>query len=248
MNKTQENVKVLTEDINQIWNPKRFELIREPHVIGEITQKEDFLKGIQSVLDMPIKIPNSDIRIPSDLDTPSIREIVDKALEFEKGINPNWNNYYTYLTVHHSFVESDSTQRRAGAHIDGMQGVRYKDKLPVCHSYLVSNAIPTCFFNHPFPSNLDERTQNWFYEFDRVKDYTKATYSKPFEINLMTAYSVHESTFAKEDTLRTFVRLEFSLKEFNRIGNSINPLFKDELNWKYQDLSIPKHLAINEFN
>lgn len=241
-----ENLAILKEDINQVWNPERFNLTRNPHVIGSIKQKEDFLKDIRSVLDMPIKIPNSDILIPKDIDTPSIREIVDKALAFEQTINPNWGNYYTYLTIHHSFVKANSTQRRAGAHIDGMQGVCYKEKLPVCHSYLVSNTTPTCFFNHPFPSNLDEATQNWFYEFDKVKDYTKASYSKPFEINLMTAYSVHESTFAKEDTVRTFVRIEFSLKEFNRIGNTINSLFN--LDWRYEDLSIPKNLAIDNFD
>lgn len=42
----------------------------------------------------------------------------------------------------------------------------------------------------------------------------------------MTAYNVHESTAASTSGLRTFVRLEFSLKKFDREGNTINPLFE----------------------
>ena len=241
-----DNLKLLQEDILESWNPERFGLVRYPHVVGELKEKKDLLKSMPSVLDMPIKIPNSEVRIPENLNRASIQEIVDTCLEFEKKINPNWQDYYLYLTVHHSFVEAAKTQRRAGAHIDGMQGVRYPEKFPVCHSYLVSNAVPTRFFNHTFPTDLCEKSQNWFYEFDKVKDYQDSSLSKPFEINLMTAYSVHESTPATEDTIRTFIRLEFSRKKFDRRGNSINPLF--DLDWDYQERSIPAHLAIENFN
>lgn len=94
--------------------------------------------------------------------------------------------------------------------------------------------------------DLCENTQNWFYEFDKVKDYNKSVLSKPYEVNLMTAYNVHESTVSEEEGIRTFVRLEFSLKKFDRIGNSIN----EELNlgWDYVDRSIPEHLKINIFD
>ncbi|WP_336769774.1 hypothetical protein [Bacillus bombysepticus] len=240
------NLTVLIEDIKQKWNPKRFNLVRHPHSVGELQHKDCLIEPKRSVLDMPIKIPNSDVRIPTDLNTPSLLEMVEKCLEFEKSINPNWNDYYMYLTVHHSYVEKATTQRRGGAHIDGMQGERYTEKLPACHSYLVSNAVPTKFYNHPFPSNLCERTQNWFYELDKVKDENTSTLSKPFEINLMTVYNVHESTQATTSGLRTFIRLEFSLKQFDRIGNSINPLF--DLNWELKERSIPKHLAKDMFN
>lgn len=195
---------------------------------------------------MPIKIPNSDIRIPNQLNNASINEIVTTCLNFEKKINSKWQEYYLYLTVHHSFVAASETQRREGAHIDGMQGTRYHEKFPVCHSYIVSNIVPTRFFNHKFPSNLSEEAQNWFYEFDKVKDYRKSSLTKPFEINLMTAYSVHESTPAIEDVTRTFVRLEFSRKVFDRLGNTINPLF--DLDWNYQERSMPSHLAVENFD
>ncbi|MGN4724183.1 hypothetical protein ACTFR8_24410 [Bacillus cereus group sp. MYBK15-3] len=241
-----ENLDILIEDIRTKWNPERFGIVRYPHPVAVVRDRESFGQKIRSVLDMPIKLPNSDVRIPRDLQTPGIIEVVNTCLEFEKGINPNWEDYYLYLTVHHSPVKKASTQRRAGAHIDGMQGERYPDKLPVCHSYVVSNAIPTRFYHHPFQTNLCEMTQNWFCEFDKVKDKKRSVLAKPFEINLMTAYSVHESTATSKDVLRTFVRLEFSLKKFDRKGNSVNPLF--DLDWNYQEREIPKHLAQGIFD
>lgn len=240
------NKELLIEDISSKWNAERFKYIRKPEYVSEVESKEDFDKSIRSVLDMPIKIPHSDIRIPIDLKTKSILEIVDKVIKFEKEINNNYEDYYMYLTVHHSDVQAGTSQRRLGAHIDGMQGERYKDKLKVCHSYLVSNEVPTCFFIQEFPTNLCDKTQNWFYEFDKVKDYNKSMLSKPYEINLMTAYNVHESTESTVNTLRTFVRIEFSLKEFNRIGNTINEEFK--LDWEYEDRSIPPHLKLELFD
>lgn len=240
------NVALLTEDIRKDWDPNRFALIRYPEPIAEIQEKDCFVKEIRNVLDMPIKIPGSDVRIPEDLQTASMLEIINTCLNFEKEINPNIEDYYVYVTVHHSFVEKETTQRRAGAHIDGMQGERYPEKMPVCHSYIVSNEVPTRFFYHPFPRNLCEKTQNWFYEFDKKKNENMSVLSKPFEINLMTAYSVHESTQATTDAVRTFVRLEFSQKKFDRTGNTVNPLF--DLNWDYQDRSIPEHLKKEIFN
>ena len=240
------NAEVLKADILEKWNPERFGLVRFPHVVGKLDNVLDFEKPFRNVLDMPIKLPHSDIRIPDDLQRESLLNLIEQAVEFEKSINPNFDDYYMYLTVHHSTVRKGVTQRRAGAHIDGMQGERYSEKLPVCHSYLVSNNTPTRFFNHSFQTDLCEKTQNWFYEMDKVKDYEKSSLSVPFEINFMTAYSVHESTPTPEDTTRTFMRLEFSLKKFDRTGNTVNNKFSIE--WEYQDRSIPSHLKTELFN
>lgn len=242
------NLDILKEDIYNGWNPSRFDIVRFPESLGFVPEnlRKDFDKNIRCVLDMPIKIPGSEIKIPSDLKSVSIMHVIGKCYDYEKSINPNIDDYYIYLTIHHSEVKKGESQRRLGAHIDGMQGERYKDKLPVCHSYLVSNIIPTRFFNHKFPTNLCEKTQNWFYEFDKLKDYNFSCLSKPYEINMMTAYNVHESTVSEEEGVRTFIRLEFSLKKFDRIGNTIN----EELNldWNYVDRAIPKHLKVEIFD
>lgn len=239
-------LEVLKEDIKNVWNPERFGVIRSRVSVGNLENIEDFNNYFRSVLDMPIKLPYSEIRLPNDLERSSIFEMIEKCVEFEKSINDTFDAYYMYLTVHHCKVEKGSSQRRLGAHIDGMQGDKYKEKLPVCHSYLVSNIIPTCFFNHEFPTNLCENSLNWFHEFNKVKDYTKSSLSSPYEINLMTAYNVHESTVTEEEGIRTFVRLEFSLKEFNRIGNTINDKFN--LDWVYEEIGIPEHLKIDLFD
>lgn len=242
----EKNFSILKEDIENVWDPKRFGIVRYPLEVCELENKKDFSEEVDSVLDMPIKLPNTDIKVPHNLRKKSIMEIIEKCVEFEKNINPNWEDYYIYLTVHHSFVKKEESQRRTGAHIDGMQGEKYKKKMKVCHSYIVSDAVPTRFFNQNLPTNLCEKTQNWFYEFDKVKDYSKSNLSKPFIINLMTAYSLHQSELSKEDTTRTFVRLEFSLKQFNRIGNTKNELF--DLDWEFVERDIPDHLKKDIFN
>lgn len=240
------NLEVLKADINGVWDPKRFELLRFPYVVGRVGDEAKFGSTKRSVLDMPIKVPGSDIRLPEDLRDRGLEEIIDRCVEFEKSINAGYDEYYLYLTVHQSDVEASKTQRRAGAHIDGMQGERYPEKFEVCHSYLVNDAVPTRFYVQEFPSDLCELTQNWFYEFDRVKDADRAVMSENLEINLMTAYNVHESTEALEDVRRTFVRLEFSKKQFNRVENTVNELF--DLNWTYEERGIPKHLQIGAFD
>lgn len=240
------NLEVLKEDIQNIWNPQRFGILRAPHVVGRVQDAARFGSKKRSVLDMPIKIPGSDVRLPKDLQGVGLEEVIDQCVAFEKTINAGYDAYYLYLTVHQSDVKASTTQRRAGAHIDGMQGERYPEKFEVCHSYLVSDAIPTRFFVQEFPTDLCELTQNWFYEFDRVKNPNCAVMSKNLEINLMTAYNVHESTEATEDVRRTFIRLEFSKKQFNRLGNTPNERF--DLDWTFEERGIPKHLQVETFS
>jgi hypothetical protein len=229
---------VLKTDILNVWEPERFAVERKPIRIGSVTDKNDFQKEISSCLDMPIKLPYGDIVIPYESD--SVKNIIEQCVDFEKTVNPFYNKYYIYLTIHQKWVKKGETQRNHGAHFDGMQGVRYTNKIPVCHSYLVSDSIPTHFFVQPFPTDLDEDKHNWFDSFAKVTDNNKAVYTKPFDIYFMTAYNVHECTYAEEDTFRTFVRVEFSLKQFNRNGNSVNPNL--ESGFIYEDRNIPQHL------
>lgn len=112
-------LKVLKEDIKNVWNPERFGIIRTPVNVGNIKNVGDFNNYFRSVLDMPIKLPHSEICLPNDLERSSILEMIEKCVEFEKSINTNFDDYYMYLTVHHCKVEKGSSQRRLGAHIDG---------------------------------------------------------------------------------------------------------------------------------
>ncbi|MBD1807333.1 hypothetical protein H6F98_18030 [Microcoleus sp. FACHB-SPT15] len=234
----------LLEDISSCWNPERFSIARYPQYVGTLINKSAFLSKKVSCLDMLIKKPFSNIRLPySDR---SIIEIVDICLEYEKNINPNWNHYYTYLTIDQRLVKPGFTHRREGIHFDGMQGVAYRKKMPVCHSYIVFDTLPTRFYTHKFMAiHLSEARNNWFFELEQQAKKEIVFCPNPFDIFLMTAYQIHEAVPAINFTTRTFVRVEFTLKKYNRIGNTVNPLLG--IDWQFVDREIPVHLRKKQF-
>jgi len=193
---------------------------------------------------MPIKLKGHNFVLPSILSLKAaniITHFIKVASAKEIKINPNWKDYYCYLTINQGLVKAGNSQRNTGAHFDGMQGVRYPDKFPVCHQYLISSSNPTIYYPNPFDfSKLDDNKDNFFSECDRQKDANKAIFAKVNCLYLQTAYHIHESPITREDCHRTFVRIEFSLKKFNRLGNSINPCLKTR--WKYELQPIPSHL------
>jgi len=226
------------EDL-KAWNPDRFKVKRKPIRIAEIKEKEEFSKPNKiSVLDMVIKLPQGEIKVP--FKSKSINEIIDRVLEHEKEINPNWENYYIYLTLHQSFVKKGDSQRRGGAHFDGMQGKRYKEKLPTCHSYIVSDAIPTIFHTNEFDPTDLTYNDNWFKKLSKQVDPKMDFIIKPYNIYFMTSYHLHSAVPTTEDTFRTFVRVEFSLKKFDREDNTRNKLLP--VNWDFKERDIPKGL------
>lgn len=233
------NRKLLESDIAQTWDPERFSFKRKPEIVSEIDHKEEFSSPQVSVLDMPIKFPSGEFRIPTE--NKAIHEIVDKAFRYEQLINPLWERYYVYLTIDQKQVSRGESHRVHGAHFDGMQGLAYPKKLPVCHQYVIANAAPTQFFIQEFDAkNLDEKRQNWFTELEKQIVPDAVMTAEPFTLYLMTAYSMHDSPIVKEDCLRTFCRVEFSLKEFDRDMNTRNPLLPSP--WKYRPRPIPEHL------
>ena len=218
----------------------RFQDLQSPDRVGEITHRSEFSSSLPSCLDMPIKFPKGDIRLPYT--NKAVSEFVARCIEYEKSINPDLGNYYCYLTIDQRTVKAGSTHRNPGAHFDGMQGVEYLDKLPADHSYIVCDFNPTHFYNQNFdPRNLDMKWDNWFKELSKQIDDRKLFIPNPFEIYLMSAYQMHTSPVIPEIHQRTLMRMEFSLKKFNRVGNTINPLLKTE--WKYIPRPIPKHLV-----
>ena len=196
---------------------------------------------------MPIKMADSSkivlpsIHLISEAKT-RLENLISIILNNEKAINPNkWFHCYTYLTVNQGVVWKGKSQRNPGAHFDGMQGNRYPYKSPVCHQYLVASAAPTIYWPGPFDfSQLDPNKHNFFLECDRQKVNQICTTAEPNTLYLQTAYDVHESPIVKKTTFRTFIRVEFSMKKFNRIGNTENPDLPT--GWTYEDQPIPAHL------
>ena len=61
-------------------------------------------------------------------------------------------------------------------------------------------------------------------------------YPKNGEINLMDAYCVHRGSEAEVETFRTWIRLSFEVRVFDRLGNAHNPMF--DYNWIMQKRDI----------
>jgi len=236
------NLKTLINDINNIWDEKQFQIIREPILIKTINDINK-MESLPRVLDMPIKMNNSDeIILPSEFQkNDKIKEIISEILKYEKDINKNWEDYYIYLTYDKKMIEPHNTHRREGWHIDGLQSINYPNKMKVCHSYLLSDCLETEFAIQSFDvSKLEYDKHNWFNELGKqVKSKNIKTYGHN-KLVCMTAYQVHRCNKTEEEKFRNFIRIEFSLKEFNRIGNTINENLKT--NWNYIRRDIPTNL------
>lgn len=235
---TGRRLKESPEDFD-LWNPERFQAEQRPTLVGEIAAKEQFSSRLPSCLDMPIKMPGGEFRIPYR--NRAVAEFIQRCVEHEKTINSQIDQCHAYLTIDQRFIDPGKTHRRGGAHFDGMQGERYASRLPADHSYVVSDVNPTKFYMHPFTAQgLSAKHHNWFRELAKQTDQSKTFAPAPYTIYMMTAYQMHESPVAAEPGMRTFMRLEFSRKMFDRIGNTKNPLI--DTGWNYKDRPIPPHL------
>jgi hypothetical protein len=218
------------------WDPALYSQHSDAWKVGHLDRCVD---DNINVLDMPVKLPGGPLTLP---ELPAWLVALTEAVhEFETVLWPESVNMYAYLTVNQGVVKGGTSQRRGGAHVDGMQGVRYPVKLPACHQYLWATAAPTVIFSHPFDfTGLDPSKHNFF----RACDEQKHDGWQPAagDIVLTTAYTVHESPVLEEDTARTFVRIEYSHKRADRIGNTLNPAL-DTSDWDYGPRPIPEHLV-----
>lgn len=220
----------ILRDLNTIWDIEKFKTPRTPLSVGFIPHEERELfctPGVPKIRDMPIKFPGSDIRLPKEL--AQFEGVIRQIMEFELKINPQFDEYFCYLEVDQSIVVPGRLQRELPCHVDGFQGARWSPKVRINHSYLVGSALPTVFYPQSFDlTGLDEAKHNFFWEMNRQVAETDSRYAfqgEPFEIQLMDAYTVHRGCAATEPTERTWIRLSFEVRKFDRIGNTKNPMF-----------------------
>ena len=154
-----------------------------------------------------------------------------KMIAFETAHNENVIDFYAYLTIDQSETTGRETHREAGLHVDGFQGKRIEPKVECDRSYIVFDCDCPSFWNQSFETveDMNEGTQNIFHEFDRTKHYSSEIKCVPFNIYFMDCYAVHSANKA-ENAKRTFCRLSFSVRQFDRLGNSHNHLF--DYNWQ----------------
>jgi hypothetical protein len=216
------------DTIGSLWNEDQFEKINLPKNLYSLTQEEISLYTQTNdirILDMPIKFPGTDYRLPKEVQF--LKDIIKKAISHEHVINPNINDYYCYLTFDRRLVSKGKTTRKAGLHVDGFQGARLGDKLPIDHSYLLHSDLATLFYNQPFKvhNSWDKNCHNYFEGFEKQKLLSNVVTYPNNSWLLIDAYCLHEAPMVLEDTYRTFLRLSFTVREFDRLGNAHNPLF-----------------------
>lgn len=227
--------------INTIWDLNKFDKINYPYVLPSCLKEEDKVafstqKGIR-VLDIPVKFPNTEYKIPSYLN--QFLPVIDVIKSHSHSINSNIDAYFCYITVDQGIVEKGKSQRVKGCHVDGFQGIRVNPKVEIDYGYVVSDALPTKFYLQPFPvKNLDYEKHNFFEAFQTMAVQNKVWIPKDYDIVLLDSYVVHESPVTDVEKYRTFFRMTYSVRKYDRAGNTKNDLF--DYTWDYKTRDIPK--------
>lgn len=226
-----------------VWDLDQFNKSHKPEVIGCIQNKNTFSSYSVRVLDMPIRFPGTEYRLPLEL--VKYREVIQQIIDYEHANNPYIDDYFAYLTIDSSVVVKGTTQRQGGCHADGFQGARIKRKTLINRSYIVADRDTTEFYCHPFSiRDLDDAKHDFFLDFDLQADLRYVVRPEPYQVVFMNAYQVHKAVPATQTARRTFLRLSFDVKEFDRLGNTHNPLF--DYNWNMVARNAKSTLTIYE--
>lgn len=240
----QQDMATLAEDVRRIFDPARFDIARLPVDVGALDH-DDALSDVSSCLDMLVMLPGGSVTLPPEYaSNAAIASFLDTALAFEDALLPDWrSDRHLYLTVDRRRVLAGGTHRNAGWHFDGMQGARYPDKLPACHQHLATTALPTEFSDRPVDATgLHEDRHNWFESLgEQVPDDHRPWTPEPLRIVCMSAYQLHRSPTATSDQWRTFLRLDVSCKQQDRLGNTLNPSLPAP--FEYVRRSLPEGLS-----
>jgi hypothetical protein len=148
------------------------------------------------------------------------------------------------------WVERGVLQREAPCHVDGFQGARWRPKVRGNHSYTVSNAVPTAYYLQAFDfSALDEARHNYFWEMNRQVALSNSQFAwQPAdgEMTLMDCYCVHRGMPSPVRIYRTFIRISFEVRIFDRLGNAHNPLFQYDWEMVPRDIEELNLVAFDE--
>jgi hypothetical protein len=198
--------------------------IHPPHALPQIDTTV-LAREYPRCLDMPIRLKGqSEYALPEEWST--LTPLLESIISLEQAHNPHWEDYYTYMTVDCKHVEPAEQQRHGGLHVDGFQGERHPTKHKITRNYVLTTNGGTRFYPQRFVV-ADPAVYNVFQGFDlQAENFIIADENV---VHFMDAYSVHESGIASRSDLRTFLRVSFDLKEFDRLGNTKNSML--DYNW-----------------
>ncbi len=178
------------------------------------------LQELPRCLDMPLRLSGDDEYL-LPVDWSPLKETLEHIIAVEHAHNENWKDYNCYITVDSKEVKVGEQQRHGGLHVDGFQGERIAEKTKITRNYVATSNGGTQFWPQRFVV-ADPAKFNVFLGFELQAD-GEPFIAEPDTFYFMDAYTVHESGFAAFDGLRSFLRVTFDLKQFDRLGNTHNP-------------------------
>jgi hypothetical protein len=216
------------DHMHQVWDPSFYEIPRKAIMIGTVTNPVEFSKKGPpelNVNNMVVKLPASNkIYIPNA--SGQVVETIQQIIDYEYAMDSMANEYYAYVTIRQGLVKARKTQSHPSIHADGIQGAKYTKKLLPGHSYFVADTIPTKFFYQPFSFAGYPVEEYDYRSLMGLQAQAENSYliDQPYGIYLVDAYMVHQPTVALEDTFRTFLRVQFTQKQFVKSDDLDNPM------------------------
>lgn len=216
------------DHMHQPWNPLFYQIPRNAILIGTVIDPRQFSKagppGL-NVNNMVVQLSGLDKHhLPPPLT--QFRNTIQQIIDYEYAVNSTAKDYYAYITIRQGWVKAGKTQSHPSLHVDGLQGAKYLRKLLPGQSYFVADGLPTRFFQQPFDfsgysvAEFDYRTLMAL----QAKIEQSYLLDSPYGIYLIDPYMVHQPTVAVKDTFRTFLRLQFTLKQFVKTEDMDNPM------------------------
>jgi hypothetical protein len=187
-----------------------------PDVLGfyELHPKEVFY-----YLYLPISLAGSnDIVLPKQLEC-----FLDIVKAIQKNEPKRFKDEYVYITAKRMFVGGGVTANRPGWHSDGFM----TDDL----NYVWYDCVPTIFNNSMFNISQDHSLSLKEFEAQALPENNK-TYH-PGQLLKLDQSVVHAVAEAKEQQMRTFVKISISPDKYNLSDNSHN--YELNYSWKMFD-------------
>lgn len=216
------------DHMHELWNPSFYRIPRKAILIGTVRDPIEFSEEAApeiNVNNMVVKLPTSDkVHLPPRLK--QLKTTIQQILDYEYAIDSMANDYYAYITTRQGWVRAGTTQSHPALHVDGLQGAKYSKKLFPGQSYFVADGLPTRFFYHSFDFagySVDEYDYRTIMAL-QARIEQSYLLDRPYGIYLIDPYMVHQPVVAKEDTFRTFLRFQFTLKQFVKTEDMDNPM------------------------
>lgn len=188
-------------------------------------------------LDMPIRLAGQEgYALPEEWK--ALEPLITQIAATEHAHNTNWTDYNTYITVDCKDVQPGEQQRHGGLHVDGFQGERIEEKTKITRNYVVTTNGGTRFYPQRFIV-ADPAKFNVFQGFDLQAE--SFIIAQEGVVHFMDAYCVHESGIVDRAGMRTFLRVTYDLKKFDRLGNTHNSML--DYDWDMVARSVHETLA-----